>query len=262
MKTKDNLTWLGYFDIQQAKSDDPDQLQLADFEEFFLANNIVHSFLRHSTPSIYLLDYKKRTYLNMSENCAGYKAESFLRGGVDHTLEIYDPLHLRLLNNEIFPDRLTFLAGVEPENHKNYVFSFIQNVKNLKGEDISLLQRNCFVSDELGNPLFSVGIVFNINLHIPTQPVVQTIEKIDSNGLSCDTIARQVYYLNGEDKLLSKREKEVLQWMAEGLSSKMIAEKMFLSEFTVINHRRNMQDKTNTPNAIALVSFAIRNGLI
>lgn len=42
----------------------------------------------------------------------------------------------------------------------------------------------------------------------------------------------------------------------------MIADKLFVSEHTVINHRRHMQDKTNSPNAVALISFAIRNGII
>ncbi|MET1054476.1 MAG: helix-turn-helix domain-containing protein [Pedobacter sp.] len=64
------------------------------------------------------------------------------------------------------------------------------------------------------------------------------------------------------DKMFSKREKEVLLWMAEGLSSKMIADKLHISEHTVINHRRSMQEKSHKPNATALVSFAIRNGII
>jgi len=64
------------------------------------------------------------------------------------------------------------------------------------------------------------------------------------------------------EKLFSKREREVLLWMAEGLSSKMIAGKLNISEHTVINHRRSMQEKSNKPNATALVSFAIRNGII
>jgi len=72
----------------------------------------------------------------------------------------------------------------------------------------------------------------------------------------------EVCLLNPECKTFSKREKEVLQWMAEGLSSKMIAGKLNISEHTVINHRRSMQEKSNKPNATALVSFAIRNGII
>ena len=68
--------------------------------------------------------------------------------------------------------------------------------------------------------------------------------------------------LEQDCKMFSRREREVLLWMAEGLSSKMIAGKLNISEHTVINHRRSMQEKSHKPNATALVSFAIRNGII
>ncbi|MBE9599513.1 response regulator transcription factor [Pedobacter sp. MC2016-24] len=65
-----------------------------------------------------------------------------------------------------------------------------------------------------------------------------------------------------EQKLFSKREVEILQLMAEGCTSKMIAEKLFISEHTVIAHRKNMQQKTGLSNAIALVYFAAKNDII
>nr|WP_255484555.1 helix-turn-helix transcriptional regulator [Pedobacter sp. AK017] len=106
-------------------------------------------------------------------------------------------------------------------------------------------------------------MLININNFGNELPIVQTVDEININGTAAhQTIYKKVYHLNEEDKLLSKREKEVLLWMAEGLSSKLIADKLFISEHTVINHRRSMQDKTNTPNAVALVSFCIKNGLI
>ena len=65
-----------------------------------------------------------------------------------------------------------------------------------------------------------------------------------------------------EQKLFSKREVEILQLMAEGCTSKMIAEKLFISEHTVIAHRKNMQQKTGLSNAIALIYFAAKNDII
>ncbi|SEM43205.1 regulatory protein, luxR family [bacterium A37T11] len=62
--------------------------------------------------------------------------------------------------------------------------------------------------------------------------------------------------------IFSKRETEILFWMAEGLTSKEIALKLYVSEHTIINHRKNMQEKSGVPNAVALVSYAIRNGFI
>jgi DNA-binding NarL/FixJ family response regulator len=88
------------------------------------------------------------------------------------------------------------------------------------------------------------------------------ISSQDQSILMKDDQSAPFIILEQLEKLFSKREKEVLLWMAEGLSSKMIADKLHISEHTVINHRRSMQEKSNKPNATALVSFAIRNGII
>jgi DNA-binding NarL/FixJ family response regulator len=65
-----------------------------------------------------------------------------------------------------------------------------------------------------------------------------------------------------EQKLFSKREVEILQLMAEGYTSKRIAERLFLSEHTIIAHRKNMQHKTGINNSAALVYFAAKNNII
>lgn len=72
----------------------------------------------------------------------------------------------------------------------------------------------------------------------------------------------KTHQMDEEQKLFSKREVEVLQLMAEGYTSKMIAEKLFISEHTVIAHRKNMQKKTGINNATALVYFCAKNNII
>lgn len=58
---------------------------------------------------------------------------------------------------------------------------------------------------------------------------------------------------------LSKREKEVLGLLVEGLSSRQIADKLFLSERTVSNHRANMLQKCKVNNTIELVRLYLDN---
>ena len=59
--------------------------------------------------------------------------------------------------------------------------------------------------------------------------------------------------------VLSKREKEVLALIVEGLNSKQIAERLFLSERTVSNHRANMLQKCNVNNTVELVKLYLDN---
>ena len=42
---------------------------------------------------------------------------------------------------------------------------------------------------------------------------------------------------------LTKREKEILQYIADGMRSTQIAEKLSISEYTVANHRKNIIKK-------------------
>ncbi len=60
--------------------------------------------------------------------------------------------------------------------------------------------------------------------------------------------------------VLTNREKEVLYWIAEGLTNIEIAEKLFISKRTVDAHRRNLLDKLNAKNTANLVRYAIEHG--
>ncbi len=66
-----------------------------------------------------------------------------------------------------------------------------------------------------------------------------------------------------EDSLgITKREMEVLMLLSEGLNNKEIADRLFVSERTIVGHKTNLMSKTNTKNTVSLLAYAIRNGLI
>ncbi len=62
--------------------------------------------------------------------------------------------------------------------------------------------------------------------------------------------------------LLSTREREILQLIAEGKTNKEIAVDLNLSTYTVESHRGRIMEKLNLHSAGELVRFAFRNGLI
>jgi DNA-binding NarL/FixJ family response regulator len=61
---------------------------------------------------------------------------------------------------------------------------------------------------------------------------------------------------------LTKREKEVLVNIAEGLTNTQIAEKLFISIDTVDSHRKNLYTKLNVKNTAMLIRFAVENNLL
>ncbi len=62
--------------------------------------------------------------------------------------------------------------------------------------------------------------------------------------------------------LLTSREREVLQMLAEGKTNKEIAAVLNLSVYTVDAHRGRIMEKLNVHSINELVRFAVRNGLI
>ena len=62
--------------------------------------------------------------------------------------------------------------------------------------------------------------------------------------------------------LLTVREREILQLLAERKSNKEIAQALNLSPYTVETHRRNLQEKLNLHSLAELILYAVRKGVI
>jgi len=62
--------------------------------------------------------------------------------------------------------------------------------------------------------------------------------------------------------LLTEREREVLQLLAEGKSNKEVATLLGLSPYTVESHRNNLKQKLNLHNTADIVLYAVRKAII
>ncbi|TBO44912.1 response regulator transcription factor [Pedobacter kyonggii] len=67
--------------------------------------------------------------------------------------------------------------------------------------------------------------------------------------------------LKGRPKF-TKREKQILQLIAQGKTTASIADELFLSPLTVETHRRNMMQKLDVKNSIELINIATEQLLI
>lgn len=61
---------------------------------------------------------------------------------------------------------------------------------------------------------------------------------------------------------LTPRQREILQLIAEGNSTKDIARKLDLSVKTVETHRANLMERLDVHDVAGLVRYAIRTGLV
>lgn len=261
-KTNNPNSWMGYIKATATNECDTSETDIEQIKKMFFGYEHLSAI---GMPMAYLIDYSKGEYLTVSggaKSIVGYEPDDFVRNGLSMVSERFQKDHFRLLDEEIFPARLQLLQTIPYKEHAKYVFTYNFKWKHRKGHYNTLIQRNCFIrSDASGKPLLSFGILLNMTHFAKESPVIEVIEKIDETNTRTPFLERG-YYLHKEDKLFSAREKEVLLWLAEGLTSKQVAEKLFISEHTVINHRKNMLIKTGLNNVAALIKFAIAHHLI
>jgi two-component system response regulator NreC len=67
---------------------------------------------------------------------------------------------------------------------------------------------------------------------------------------------------NDSEPTLSPREKEIFRLLAEGFSSREIAEKLVITPSTVHSHRSNIMEKLGLSNRHELIQYARKRGLI
>lgn len=61
---------------------------------------------------------------------------------------------------------------------------------------------------------------------------------------------------------ITDRELDVIRLISEGLSNKLIADKLELSTHTINTHRKNIMAKLDIPNTAGIVMFAVKNNLL
>ncbi|NOQ25042.1 MAG: response regulator [Bacteroidales bacterium] len=66
---------------------------------------------------------------------------------------------------------------------------------------------------------------------------------------------------NIKNGTLTKREREIISHVVDGLSNKEIACKLFISIRTVDSHKNNIMQKLNLKSSVELVKYAIKNNL-
>lgn len=76
------------------------------------------------------------------------------------------------------------------------------------------------------------------------------------------TIPDPVTHENVQGIEFSDRDVEILTLLSEGFTNQEISDKLFTSKRTVENHRQQMIDRTESRNTIALIRFAMLNGII
>jgi DNA-binding NarL/FixJ family response regulator len=138
-------------------------------------------------------------------------------------------------------------------------------------EDVKVLILSMHKDKEYVRSAISVGAEGYLIKEDADTELFTAIEKIRQEGrylspLLLDELTDKLFEMNKrgrllqEDEHLTTREREVLKLIAEGLSNKDIADRLFVSVRTVEHHRAHIMRKLNIKSTASLVKYAIRKG--
>jgi DNA-binding CsgD family transcriptional regulator len=208
-----------------------------------------------------LIDHTGKQFACIHEHCKEYNCclnNELLKGNPD-----YHPLHFHpddriIWREEALPDIQKFANSIPAEELPYYRFSFNHRYIHKDGNVSQFLHEGTLaLSEEACRPVLNLKVFTEIGDIKTDDTMVLTIFRyLPENGYK--KVFTKVYgeTQNGQ---LSLREKEIIKLCLDGLSSKMIADKLNLSIHTVKNHKRNSMEKTLTHNIAELISLCIRS---
>jgi DNA-binding CsgD family transcriptional regulator len=223
---------------------------------------LLAQILEASPAATLIVDLRTRAYCYVSpaiESLTGYPASEFLKVDSDLVLPRYHPedlaRHLIALNIGF-----DFLLRQPPASRKGYIFSNDIRYLTRQGRYTRLLhQSRILQQDSEGNlthSLFTLSSLDHLNLQGPLTAAI-----LDAHGALHQTVDFTTGTLR-RHKPLSPRQRQILQLIGQGLSSKEIAQTLQLKLHTVHTHRRDMLTKMGCRSTGELMRLALTFGLI
>ena len=178
--------------------------------------------------------------------------------------ELIDNLDSNNLPDVILMDlKMPVLNGVESTKyiHKKY-------------PDIKIIALTSYDGKSFITNMINVGASSYLLKNTTPKEVVHTIKEVHDKGFYYDekvmkTIHENLLSSSGkkiksdlDKKLLSTRERQVLELICAQLTTTEIADRLFISPRTVDGHRNNLLLKTGSKNVAGLVIYGIQKKLI
>lgn len=128
--------------------------------------------------------------------------------------------------------------------------------------DVRILVLTNYEGDEYIMRALQAGAMGYLLKNTPQEEIVRGVEMV-ANNQRCvpPSIAQRLVESVGRDEL-SQREIEVLTLVAEGLTNKEVAQRLFISDKTARNHVVSCLTKLGANDRTEAVTTAIRRGLI
>ena len=151
------------------------------------------------------------------------------------------------------------------------------NVNGIKGvrlikkhyPQIKVVMQTVFEDEEKIFAALQAGAEGYILKNAPAEKIIQSIIEVNNGGafMTPSVALRVMKYFNNTPETnnemnLTTKEKEVLKNLTDGLSYKMVADRMNISYFTVNTHIKKIYEKLQVHSMGEAISYAIKNKMV
>jgi DNA-binding NarL/FixJ family response regulator len=136
----------------------------------------------------------------------------------------------------------------------------------IKHKAVMVLALSTFNQGIYMNKMMESGASGYLLKNITRQELVDAIKTVNNGGVYFSFEAGKIYKTtlekNNQLPVLTKREKEIVKLIAEGLTNLQISQRLFISLDTVDSHRKNLYTKLNVKNTASLIRYAVENDIV
>jgi DNA-binding CsgD family transcriptional regulator/PAS domain-containing protein len=210
----------------------------------------------------YIIDYHKQQFTYVSDDplfLSGYDQDEILKLGYEFFSKVVPPDDLMMLM-EMNEKGFEFFYNLPKDRRdKGYIcYDFRLKRKDTGNEILINHKLTPLILTETGNIWFALCLV---SLSVAIKPGNIFIALHDQNERYNYNEKRKQFELVHQ-KMLSEREKDVLQLLVQGRTACEISNKLVISEDTVKFHKRNINKKLNVKNTMEAVYFATINKIV
>ncbi len=199
---------------------------------------------------IYVLDHinNKFIYLNPEiKNLIGISANEILHKDVNIYENLIHKEDIQNMKDHIVTPFIDYLQKIDKDRLKHIQISKNYRIKHKNGTILKCLDQSVILVNE-PDKLLTLGVITDISRYKTDNDVTFSISEYDNN----QKIIKKILFR--KEIQISKREKEIINLIVQGYSSKIIADILKISINTVNTHRQNLLKKMDCNNTAELIA--------
>lgn len=232
-----------------------------DYKRFEINRRLLIKIAEVENSSLAVFDMNKKYYTLLCskfDKIIGYQLNFDHKVGPDYFYNLMHPDDFLFVIDTIIRC-FQFLADIPSSEKTDYKLIVDFRLKNTKGIYLRFIQQVVVLEvDKESNIWLVLKIVDLVSDKADNEPSQRRLLNIKTGKLHLfnDDLS------NTSETLLTKRELEILGLLSQGLDSKNISDRLFISTNTVNNHRQNILSKTKSTNISQALIYARRIGII